>query len=111
MRRHRERAAQRAVRLIVPDDGRLAMVFLPTISHPSPLFPPSRKEADAHRVAQVVAMASREEILKLGKEYQRLIDSGIPDSALIDRSLGVGRVFCCGGLPESAGTNVIWFYR
>ncbi len=76
----------------------------------SDLYPSSKKEAGALKLAQVVGLASRSEILGLKKDYQRLLDSGLSDSVLVDKSVGLGRVFCCGGLPEATRLDALLFY-
>jgi hypothetical protein len=46
----------------------------------SKLFPPSKDQAGALRLAQVMQTATREEILKLTTQRQHLLDSGLKDS-------------------------------
>lgn len=75
----------------------------------SSLYPSSKRETDARKLAQVVGLATRAEIQGL-KDRRLLLEAGIPDSALRDGSLGMGRVYCCGGLPEATRLDVLWFY-
>ena len=79
---------------------------------PGSYFLPARSEhAGARQLAQVVMIGRREDIVGLGDDYQRLLAAGIPDSALVDGSVAVGRIFCCGGmngLVES--TNQLRFH-
>jgi hypothetical protein len=88
----------------------LAIALVPALclAASSTLYPPSKKEAGALRLAQVMALAKRSDIVGLGKDYQRLLAAGLPDSVLVDHSIAAGRVFCCNGLVEK--TNQIWFY-
>jgi len=60
------------------------------------------------RLAEVVALATRNEIEENEYIYQALRNADIPDSEIIDKSIGMGRVFCCGGRNEYE--TAIWFY-
>jgi hypothetical protein len=57
----------------------------------SKLYPPSKDEAGALRLAQVVQIATRDEILKLGVSLQHLLASGLKDSEFKDGSLATSR--------------------
>lgn len=60
-------------------------------------------------LAQIVAFASREELLsKADRTYQSMLASGIKDSDIRDGSLAFGRVECCGGPNEKQ--SVMWLY-
>ena len=74
----------------------------------SKVYPPYKNEAGSLRLTQVMQLASRQEIVKLGVHYKYLLDSGLHDSDLQDKSIGAGRVYCCGG-PAEEGMG-IWFY-
>lgn len=60
------------------------------------------------RLAEIVALAGREEIEENQNIYQALLDSDVTDSEITDGSIGMGRVFCCGGKNEYE--TAIWFY-
>ena len=60
------------------------------------------------RLAEVVALATRQEIDENKPLYQALRDADIPESEITDGSVGMGRVFCCGGRNELE--TAIWFY-
>lgn len=60
------------------------------------------------RLAEVVALATRQEIDENEDIYQALRSVDIPDSEITDGSIGMGRVFCCGGKNELE--TAIWFY-
>jgi len=83
-------------------------IFLVSCATVSKVHPPFRNENGTLRVAQVMQLATRQEIIGLGVHYKHLLASGIKDSDLRDRSLAVGRVYCCGGPPEEG--MAIWFY-
>ena len=74
----------------------------------SRLYPPSNGETGASRLTQVMATASREEILRSGESLQHLLASGIKDSELRDGSLAMGRIYCCHASTEQG--TAIWFY-
>jgi len=64
--------------------------------------PPLRIESDfvpvgSLRVAQVVQVAKRDEILKAEVLYKAMIAAGVSDSDLEDGSVVVARIYCCGG--------------
>lgn len=88
----------------------LAIVLAPAwgAADSSRFHPPHKDENGALRLTQVIGLGSRQDILSLQKDYPRLLASGIPDSALVDGSIGVGRVNCCGGMGEH--TNDLCFY-
>jgi hypothetical protein len=88
--------------------GLLALTLTSAAAGTSRLHPPSEKQAGSFRLAQVMAFATRQEIVELGQHYQHLLTSGIPDSLIRDSSLAVGRVYCCGG-PNEIDT-AMWFY-
>jgi hypothetical protein len=71
----------------------------------SRLHPDVRENAGVVRVTQVVALATRQQILAFGKNYDHLIASGIRDADLRDESVARGRLYCCGG-PNLD----LWFY-
>lgn len=77
-------------------------------SKTSRLHPPEASEAGAHRVAEVRALATREEILDLGAHYRFLVDSGIEPAELKDGSLAVGQTYCCGGPSDQS--MAMWIY-
>ena len=74
----------------------------------SRLYPPSKDQAGALRLTQVMHLASREEILKLTSSRQLLLASGLKDSDFKDGSLAVGRVYCCHQSTEEG--TAVWFY-
>ncbi len=51
----------------------------------------------SHQVSEVMNLASREQIVAEPKIYQVLLSAGIADQDIRNGSLGVGRVYCCGG--------------
>ena len=74
----------------------------------SKLYPPSKDEAGALRLAQVMQTATREAILKLTTQREHLLASGLQDSDFKDGSLAIGRVYCCHASTDE-GTGM-WFY-
>ena len=74
----------------------------------SKLHPPDKDHAGSLRVAQVVTLATREEILALGSNLEILLASGLKDSDLVDGSVAAGRVNCCHQKSEESSS--IWFY-
>src|SRR5262250_1369739 len=74
----------------------------------SKLYPPSKDQAGALRLAQVMQTATREEILKNTTLREHLLASGLQDSDFKDGSLASGRVYCCH--PSTDEGTAIWFY-
>ena len=72
------------------------------------LYPPSKGEAGALRLAQIMQTATREEILKLTTQREHLLASGLQDSDFKDGSLAMGRVYCCH--PSTDEGTAMWFY-
>ena len=79
-----------------------------SLAGPSRLHPPTKKQNGVLRVAKVMELATRDEILGLGVHYDTMMASGIRDSDLRDGSLATGQVYCCGG-PSDAGM-AMWIY-
>jgi hypothetical protein len=74
----------------------------------SKLYPPSKDEAGALRLTQVMQTATREGILKLTTQREHLLASGLQDSDFKDGSLAMGRVYCCH--PSTDEGTAMWFY-
>lgn len=51
----------------------------------------------SHQVAEVIVLASRDQIVAGPKIYQSVLAAGLSDQDIQNGSFGVGRVFCCGG--------------
>ena len=78
------------------------------IAGTSRLYPPSDGETGGLRLTQIMAIATRDDILKSGETLQHLLASGLKDSDLKDGSVAMGRIYCC-HLATEQGT-AIWFY-
>ena len=88
----------------------MMICLAPAISNAgtSRLYPPSKDEAGALRLAQVMLTATREQILKLTTQREHLLASGLQDSDFKDGSLAMGRVYCCH--PSTDEGTAVWFY-
>ena len=87
----------------------LVLLLLPFVSACS--TPPLRIQSDvvsagSLRVAQVVFIASREQILKV-EAYTSIIAAGIADSDLTDGSVVMARVYCCGGIGKELSSEFV----
>jgi hypothetical protein len=67
---------------------------------PSRLFPYYEEDTGVLELAQVVAVATRADILKADVHYQFMLSTGIPDSELGDGRMVIVRLYCCGGSIE-----------
>lgn len=56
------------------------------------------------RVAQIVEIADRDTILKL-EAYPAIKDAGVPDADLVDGSIAMARIYCCGGPTREASAE------
>jgi hypothetical protein len=74
----------------------------------SRLYPPSKDESGTLRLAQVVDIGTREQILGLGANLQHLLASGLKDSDLKDGSVADGRIYCCH--PSTEQGTAMMFY-
>jgi hypothetical protein len=79
-----------------------------SIAGTSRLYPPSDGETGGLRLTQIMAVATRDDILKSGESLQHLLASGLKDSDLRDGSLAIGRIYCCH--PSTEQGTAIWFY-
>lgn len=60
------------------------------------------------RLAQAMAMGTREQVLSARGNAQLLEESGVPVAAIRDGSFGIGRTYCCGGSIERE--LAVYFY-
>lgn len=75
----------------------------------SRLYPPSKDESGTLRLAQVINIGTREQILGLGVNLQNLLAAaGVKDSDLKDGSLANGRIYCCHQATE-VGTAMMFY--
>jgi hypothetical protein len=72
----------------------------------SRLYPPSEGETGGLRLVEVIGLASRDEILKLGKQLDHLHASGLKDSDFKDGSVSMARIYCCSLPPHSWNTTL-----
>ena len=64
----------------------------------------------SHQVAEVINLASREEIVAGPKVYQSVLAAGLSDQDIQNGSFGAGRVFCCGGKGTVETEERAYFY-
>lgn len=70
---------------------------------------PDDVPAGSLRLVQAIIVGSRTDIVDNSNEwYQALLASGITDDAIIDGSVAVGRIFCCGGPNEIASRQAFY---
>ncbi len=74
----------------------------------SRFFPENKSETGKLRLAEVMALATREEILHMGPNLEYLHASGLKDSDFKDGSVAMARVYCCH--PSTDAGSAIWFY-
>jgi len=62
---------------------------------------------DSLRLAQVMSIADREDIVQAKPIHDSIIASGIPDSEIVDGSVVVVRIYCCGGITKRASSEMV----
>jgi hypothetical protein len=86
----------------------ICMVCAISTASTSRLYPPSEGETGGFRLVQVIGLATRVEILKLGQQLDHLHASGLKDSDFKDGSVAMARIYCCH--PSTDEGTAIWFY-
>ena len=61
----------------------------------------------SHRLAQVMRIASREEIVQAKEIYDVIRASGIDDQDIVDGSVVLARIYCCGGMTENTSSEKV----
>lgn len=79
-----------------------------TSAKTSRLFPQFASDAGKLRLAEVMALATRGEILNMGSNLDYLLTSGLKDADFQDGSIAMARVMCCHARSDMASS--IWFY-
>lgn len=57
-------------------------------------------QPDALRLAQVMVVATRDDIVR-AEAYEAILTAGVPDEDLSDGSVVLARVYCCGGISQN----------
>jgi len=60
----------------------------------------------ALRLAQVMSVGTRSDVVESPDLYKILRASGIDDSKIVDGSIAVARIYCCGGLTAKSSSEV-----
>lgn len=79
----------------------LAACSAPLLRIESDFVPPK-----SLRLAQVVEIAKRDEIIEATPLYDALIAAGIKDSDIVDRTVVFARIYCCGGPTRETSSEV-----
>ncbi len=62
--------------------------------------------AGSLRLAQVVAIGKRANLVTQSKEtYEAMLASGIKDSEIVDGSVVMARIYCCGGITDNLSSE------
>ena len=102
-------ASRRQVLRFLPSALFIILCVACPISHAknSRFFPEFDNETGKLRLAEVMALATREEILHMGSHLEYLHASGLKDSDFKDGSVATARVICCHASTEAG--SAIWF--
>jgi len=63
--------------------------------------------AESLRLAQVVTIGTRSDIVQAKPIYDAIIANGINDAEIADGSVVIARIYCCGGITQSASSEVV----
>jgi hypothetical protein len=63
--------------------------------------------AESLRLAQVMVIGKRADILEGKAVYEAIIAAGIKDSEVVDGSVVVARIYCCGGPSENYSSEKV----
>jgi hypothetical protein len=85
----------------------LTIILLPACSTPPLRIQSDDVPAGSLRVAQLVAIAKREDIVQSKDEYKAIIAAGVADSDLQNGSVVVARIYCCGGVSETLSSEYV----
>lgn len=69
---------------------------------------PDEVPPESLRLVQVMIVGTRSDIESVKEWHAALLQSGIPDSDIRDGSMAVGRIFCCGGPPETLNKQAFY---
>ena len=61
----------------------------------------------SRRLAQVTAIANRDEIVQVKELYEVIRASGVNDQDIVDGSVVMARIYCCGGLTENTSSEKV----
>lgn len=84
----------------------LALLLVSACSAPPLRIQSDDVPAGSLRVAQVVAIGKREDILQ-SEAYKAIIAAGVADSDLEDGSVVMARIYCCGGMSKELSSERI----
>lgn len=63
--------------------------------------------AGSVRLAQVMVFGKRAEIVQARPLFDAILAAGIPDSEIVDGSVAMARIFCCGGLTDNLSSEKV----
>jgi len=98
-------ARRPAVRVVVAIAGGL---FLAACSSSTPRIQSDFVPAGSLRLAQVVQLATRREVIELAPLREILRSSGVGDAEIVDGSVAVARIYCCGGPNEESSARMVY---
>jgi hypothetical protein len=82
-------------------------LFLPACSTPTLRIQTDVVPPGTLRVAQVTEVGKREDILKLEAVHKSIIAAGVDDSDLVDGSVAMARIYCCGGMSYKYSSEFV----
>jgi hypothetical protein len=62
--------------------------------------------AGSLHLGQVIAIAKRDEVVKMKPLYEAVKTTGVDDADIVDGTVVAARIFCCGGLTKESSSEV-----
>ena len=69
---------------------------------------PDEVPADSLRLVQTMIVGTRADIVGVKEWHRALLDAGIRDEDIRDGSMGLGRIWCCGGPAETSDRQAFY---
>ncbi|HJV64804.1 MAG TPA: hypothetical protein VJ550_03625 [Geomonas sp.] len=63
---------------------------------------------DSLRLAQMLELEKRDTVIKTKEVHEAILASGLAESSIVDDSVGVARIYCCGGVGEGSLTIITY---
>lgn len=62
---------------------------------------------DSLRLAQVMVLGKRADIVQAKPLFDAILAAGIPDGEIVDGSVVMARIFCCGGITDNMSSEKV----
>lgn len=83
-------------------------MFISACSSTLPIHTDFAVPDDSLRLAQILEVETRDTIIKMKQAHEAILASGMEDASIVDNSVGVARICCCGGVGEGSMTIITY---